>query len=289
MNPQLGVPCIIAVVTFVFTICMDPVAVTAIAFQMNAARTSNTANNNIDNNDNGYTIRNYQQHFLFQLEDQKTGSCLNAYEYLTLETNNDTGSIGHGYLYESSLVASSTSKSRSTSSSFDLRDDINYAIDHPPQQLFQHGTEMMKGTRTGTGTGTITNDRHWVQVLYADPVTNRLEFTVRASKKIKKGWKLMIYPIPAIITDNYNTNNGYGGGGNRLYIGQQSSGASANGDIFALVRRAVSTAAAAVVVDVDVDDDDEEEDIRIGTYWEKRQDIRIRKGHVVCTIIANEK
>lgn len=74
-----------------------------------------------------------------------------------------------------------------------------------------------------------------------------------------------------------------------MYIGQQSSGASANGDIFALVRRAVSTAAAAVVVDVDVDDDDEEEDIRIGTYWGKRQDIRIRKGHVVCTIIANEK
>ena len=71
-----------------------------------------------------------------------------------------------------------------------------------------------------------------------------------------------------------------------MYIGQQSSGASANGDIFALVRRAVSTTAAAAAV---LDVDDEEEDIRIGTYWEKRQDIRIRKGHVVCTIIANEK
>uniref|UniRef100_A0A7S0AMF9 Uncharacterized protein n=1 Tax=Minutocellus polymorphus TaxID=265543 RepID=A0A7S0AMF9_9STRA len=83
----------------------------------------------------------------------------------------------------------------------------------------------------------------------------RLEFTVRAARKIRKGWNIGIYPIRGKMMD----------------LAQRSCGAGVPGDIFGYQ----ST--------------HDDGDLPHGpTYWEKKEDAKIRRGSEMCTIIANE-
>jgi len=87
----------------------------------------------------------------------------------------------------------------------------------------------------------------------------RLEFTVRAAQKIRKGWNIGIYPIRGKMMD----------------LAQRSCGA-VPGDIFCYQ----STPDGGDVPRGPVP--------RGPTYWKKKEDAKIRRGSEMCTIIAKE-
>ena len=195
---------------------------------------------------------NEEQHFLFKLEDNH-GTCLDPKQYLTIETTSGLGSCGHDFLPSSS---------------------------GQQEEEESIGSDNSSCNKNGNGNSMAC---HWVKVMYADPRSHRLEFTVKAKKKIRNRWKLGIYPIQGRRRDLSQRNSKIGDiirQRPRPTINthsQRESGAAAIGAIFA---------------EDALDDAQEDEDDYCGMYspkyWEKAEGKQIRIGGEACTIVANE-